>query len=83
MLWHHWFMNYGGLAFGAMLIVGLVKLGILVALVALGVVLVRRLSRPNQPPEHPPEDVLAVLKARYARGEITREQFLQMKDDLK
>ena len=76
-------MNYGGLAWGAVLIIGLVKLAILAALVVLAVFLVRRLGRPNQPPDHHSEDALAVLKARYARGEITREQFLQMKEDLK
>lgn len=83
MLWHHGFMNYGGLAWGAMLVVGFIKLAILVAIVVLAVVLVRRLSRPNQPSEHHSEDALAVLKGRYARGDITREQFLQMKEDLK
>ena len=83
MMWHHGFANYGGLAWGAILVVGLVKLVILVAIVALAVVLVRRLSQPNQSSGHHSEDALEVLKARYARGEITREQFLQMKEDLK
>ncbi len=83
MMWHHGFSNYGGLAWGAMLIVGLVKLVILVGIVVLAVVLVRRLSQPNQTGGHHADDALAVLKARYARGEITREQFLQMKEDLK
>jgi putative membrane protein len=83
MMWHHGFANYGGLAWGALLIVGFVKLVVLVALVLLAVFLVRRLSRPNPPFEHHPEDTLSILKARYARGEITREQFLQMKEDLK
>jgi putative membrane protein len=27
-------------------------------------------------------DALEILKARYARGELTREQFLQMKQDI-
>jgi putative membrane protein len=83
MMWHHGFTNFGGLAWGALLIVGFIKLAILVALVVLAVFLVRRLGRPNQPTEHHSDDALAVLKARYARGEMTREQFLQMKEDLK
>jgi uncharacterized membrane protein len=30
----------------------------------------------------PGDDALGILKARYARGELTREQFLQMKQDI-
>jgi putative membrane protein len=37
----------------------------------------------NQHNDTPPkEDALEILKKRYARGEITREQFEQMKRDL-
>jgi putative membrane protein len=83
MMWHHGLSNYGGLGWGLILMVGLVKLVILVAIIALAVVLVRRLSQPNQSAGHHSDDAVAVLKARYARGEITREQFIQMKEDLK
>jgi putative membrane protein len=83
MMWHHGYANYGGLGWGPMFFVGIVWLVILVAIVVLAVVLVRRLSHPNQPGGHRPDDALAILKARYARGEITREQFSQMKEDLK
>jgi putative membrane protein len=81
MMWHHGYANYGG--WSPMLIGGLVWLVILVAVVVAAVLLVRRLSQPNPPAGHHGEDALAVLNARYARGEITREQFLQMKEDLK
>jgi putative membrane protein len=82
-MWHHGFAHYAGLGWGLMQIAVVVKLVVLVGIVVLALILVRRLSRPNQPSDRHSEDALAVLKARYARGEITREQFLQMKEDLK
>ena len=45
-----------------------------------------QLRPPHPKPGHGPlpvaEDPLEVLKLRYARGEITREQFEQMKRDV-
>ncbi len=34
------------------------------------------------PPETPPETPLEILKKRYARGEISKEEYEQMKRDL-
>ena len=39
-----------------------------------------RILVPNRPVTKSPEDILA---ERYAKGELTREQYLQMKEDLK
>ena len=38
-----------------------------------------RILVPNRPVTKSPEDILA---ERYAKGELTREQYLQMKEDL-
>jgi putative membrane protein len=34
------------------------------------------------PGHHPEESPIEILKRRYARGEITREQYAQMKQDI-
>jgi putative membrane protein len=44
--------------------------------------LVYGLRSESRPPERAPETALDILKKRYARGEITREEFEQMKRDL-
>ncbi len=36
----------------------------------------------TQKPEGTPESALAILKKRYARGEVTREQYLEMEKQL-
>lgn len=57
-----------------------------IVIVGLGVWLIGSLvSRTNsQPPANlpPAESALDILKKRYARGEITREQFEEMRHDL-
>ncbi len=67
---------------------GLMGLGWLFWIVLLMVIIwaVVRLVNANQsreefPPERP-DDALSVLKKRYARGEISREEYLKMKQDL-
>ncbi len=69
--WH--FMPFGGL--GWLIIIGLAIVFI--------VFLVRRGQAPSRPSaHHDRETALDVLKKRYARGEITREEFTAMKEDL-
>ncbi len=46
------------------------------------VVLVRWLARSSPGREHPPETALDILKKRYVRGEIEREEFERKKRDL-
>jgi len=57
-----------------------------VVIIALGVLLISGLvSRTNsQPPSNQPpaESALDILKKRYARGEITKEQFEEIRRDL-
>jgi putative membrane protein len=36
----------------------------------------------NQQPRNPSGKSIEILKERYAKGEITKEQYLQMKEDL-
>ncbi len=62
--------------------------GLVTVLIVLGVLylLFRSLmgasGNRSAPPPPPRDDALRILKARYARGEITREEFEQMKRDL-
>jgi len=49
------------------------------ALIAFGVWVFRLLTRPSPPAHQSPLDI---AKARYARGEITHEQYEQLKKDL-
>ena len=37
----------------------------------------------NHQPQYSGSGALEILKQRYAKGEITREQFLQMKEELR
>ncbi len=60
----------------------LFNLLIIVGVVVLIVWAVQRFSVPGGGPSNP-QSPREILQARYARGEITREQYLQMLDDLK
>lgn len=80
-------MMYGYGGFGSLgLILNLViTIGVIVGIVALVIWLVRRLgtetgSTTRTAEAHSPQEILQV---RYARGEITREQYQQMADDLR
>ena len=76
--------GYGGMGLLGGLIGLIVSIAVLVGIVLLIVWAVRSLSggasRWNQPAgSQSPSDI---LKVRYARGEITREQYQQMMKDL-
>ena len=72
--WMWWWMPFHGLMW--LLIIGL--------LVAVVVALIRWLAhgteRPGTPPQRPA--ALDILDARYARGEVDREEYLQRRKDL-
>ena len=76
---YYYFGSLGGFGWGW---VGLLfNLAILAGIAALGIWAINRFSKNfNQPPggQGPHE----IIQARYARGEITREQYQQMSSDL-
>ncbi|MCC6195623.1 MAG: SHOCT domain-containing protein [Burkholderiales bacterium] len=71
---HEWGWGWIGL--------GMLQMGLFWILVILGiVVLVKWLAAGN--PGRPEQRALDILKERYAKSELTREQFEQLKRDLK
>lgn len=74
-MFHHWMWD-GGMWFGW--IFWLIIIGIIVWLLINRSGQFRNQNQINPNPESP----LDILKKRYAKGEITKEQFEQMKKDL-
>jgi uncharacterized membrane protein len=81
---HHWGDGAGplGWAVFALLLVALV-----VGVVAISSWLAggrpgARYARPAPPDRAPADDALTVLRLRYARGEVSREEFLRASEDL-
>ena len=72
-----WMHGLGGIGMGLGVVVWVVLLGGIAALVVWAV----RQYAPHGG-SSPGADSLEILKRRYARGEVTREQFEQMKKDL-
>jgi len=72
MWWHHegfgWFAVFGGLLW-------LILLGVIIYLLI-------SLLAPSREHRHQEEDPLEIAKRRYAKGEIGREEFEQMRRDL-
>jgi putative membrane protein len=72
----HW-GDYGwGMGFGWLFMV------LFWALVILGVVYIFKMVSERSRPAEKGETALDILKKRYAKGEITKEEFERMKDDL-
>jgi len=71
-------MGWGGMWFGWFFWL------VIIGLIIWGVSTIVNNNRPHNRSDNlpPHEDALQILKQRYARGEITREQFEQMKKDL-
>jgi putative membrane protein len=71
-VWHHegsrWFGLFGGLLW--LILIGVI-IYLLVSLVA-----------PRHEMKHGDEDPLEIVRRRYAKGEITREEYEQMRKDL-
>ncbi len=76
MMW--WWLGRFGWAF--MLVRGLMMLAFWGALILLAVLVVRALSA--RPRGHEASSALEVLKARYARGEITKAEYEEIKREI-
>jgi putative membrane protein len=95
MMWgpgfHHGLIGGGIWGLAGLLLHGLLTLVFCGALIVLAVFIVRAVSRssagqtmstaPRAAEDH--DHALAILKERYARGEITREQYEEMRGVLK
>lgn len=72
-----------------MLTMSLVNLLIVLIIIGLGYLILRALfksgstGRNNSSNYTPPQDALGILKERYARGAISREEYLSIREDLK
>ena len=77
-MWGSW----TGMAFGWMIFGGLIFVAFWVAVVWLIVWAVRRFTEPHGGAGVAGKSPLDIAKDRYARGEITKEQFDQLKKDL-
>ena len=79
------FYNYGGFGWIGMILGLVMMLVIMVGLVLLVVWAVRRVGRNgNMSPAQPPTGLSArdIAQARYAKGEISREEYQQILSDL-
>lgn len=73
MMWNHIGCGWGG---GFMMVIWIVLF------LAIIYWLIRTANRNANPPASPSESAIDILKKRYARGEITKEEFEERKKDL-
>lgn len=78
-MWNNMGANGGGWGMGLGMI-GMVLLGVLIIV---GIVMLVRWTSGSRPHSHPhSKSALDVLKERYARGEIDKQEFEEKKHDL-
>jgi putative membrane protein len=75
MMWWH----YGGWGMGLMMLLGLIFWGGVIALIVWAITRMTRRETHSGGGQPGPLDI---ARERYARGEITKEQFEQLKKDL-
>ncbi len=84
--WQHWGDHMWGDHMGGGWMVFWWLLGLAVVAVVVWAA-IRLANRPPQPPSAPPRDrresAEEILERRYARGEIDREQYREMRDELR
>ena len=84
--WHQgWMGGWGGLGGYMFPGLGLIVIIVLVIIVLWALAGGRSSGSGGAPSDirpHPPETPLEIVRKRYARGEITREEFERMKKDL-
>lgn len=73
-MWGGW--GWPHFVFGPLMMILIIGVVIFIAVFAF-----RRLGD-SRTGHRPPDDALELLKQRYARGEIAREEYLKMKEDL-
>ncbi len=87
-----WMHGFGGFGWGGMVFGGLLTLLFWGVIIVLAVLVIRALARSGSsrttttPPAVSPgetrDQALEILRERYARGEITKDEFNSMRQDL-
>ena len=81
-----WWCNYGGSGFGHMFfgggILGFGLTALILCIIAILVLKLVRTSRLRKPENVDKSDSLMILKDRFARGQITEEEYRKMKEVL-
>lgn len=85
-----WGSGFGMPGFGRIVFFGLFNLVFIIIIGALGFLVFKAIFKSNEPNRvggqadyNLPQDALSILKERYARGEISREEYLSIREDIK